>query len=1022
MKKYSAFLGVLVCLSSVLAVSCHFEFPSKVVVKAEPKYEVPLGSVSKDPSSMFGMEKMQSLLGGAGGSGIEIYDFINTDQGNEDVLTYAIHYPMFSVPFDLSAYLDGMNIDDMLAADDALNFTQEITLPEIKKDVSLAFSKKDLQDVLHESTSGDLGSMGKSLTVSETGTDINTIVLALGSHNSLTRETVYCEGMQYSQDSSIILTVTRTDTNPLSSGFVFNLEVSIPSCNDTSANGTPIVYNGSTTGSVDVRNGGTLVLPVDKGTLPSNYTINLGGDFHGGTAGTEHSYTLSFAMSDNTSIVRVIEVHPDGDPANPDDDMDLDPIAMEEQSFDLGATVGSLIKSATIANDGESYIQIQSANPDGWSGVGFDLSGFTISGAGLNSSGSDFDDLGGDYLINSKLDLGGKTLTPSEGTQISVTGSVKVKVEDGANLYFGEDGGETEEVEISVKTQVVNIASAVADLSSLGGFKLDSTSANPVTLPNELAQYVKKITFGQESGGKYYKSDENGNSTSTLAQGVGLECKVVNSLPEGNDIELTMSSSLLGLSETPAIAPAGNTVQDVSWTSYNDINLSSSEEAIYVDLEVALPENQTLVDLTMGSTYTVSVSDVKFVFDWDSLEVKVPESAKKEGEFDMASMNFASMLSGLGFGNLMENIELDKVNVYFYMEKPQGSLATALGALTLDGSITASYDKITGTDSEGNPITTSETQNILAEGETSITWVDKIDWPASGSTLTEFPEPSFAAFDASSLLANDKTNLKLSYEFSLKGDSTPVTIYHSALDSMAENDATEFNVSLAAAVPLKLNIKSPVSVDLMGIISSLASGESASEDTGSSSDPADPSDPSDPADPADPSDPSGTSSEDEGPGDLLKRSSEDAFANYAVYAKYVSYVSIEYNAVNKVIPGLSATICVNDKDHGDSAYTYSNVEAGPYPISEGKNELKFTGKDAEAILTHWFSPKIELTLPTGDIYISRSGLAAGKDGLGASLLARVKFDTGEEGIDVTELINSMTGSQAETENSDGSGN
>ncbi|MDR1949147.1 MAG: hypothetical protein LBQ38_07130 [Spirochaetaceae bacterium] len=113
-KRAASFLGGLMALLCIGSCSGPFRIPQKIVVKGNPAFALPLGSVQLPIDEYLSIEAIRDTMGE--NSGILVYDYAPEEDaaaraGKLQVQTYLIHFLMDSLEFDLSADQFGFNKD-----------------------------------------------------------------------------------------------------------------------------------------------------------------------------------------------------------------------------------------------------------------------------------------------------------------------------------------------------------------------------------------------------------------------------------------------------------------------------------------------------------------------------------------------------------------------------------------------------------------------------------------------------------------------------------------------------------------------------------------------------------------------------------------------------------------------------------------------------------------------------------------------------------------------------------------------
>lgn len=585
------------------------------------------------------------------------------------------------------------------------------------------------------------------------------------------------------------------------------------------------------------------------------------------------------------------------------------------------------IKTAVIKKD--ATIDIKVEKPAGTTGITLELSSLTITGAGLDFKAADFENVSdSNYLLFKRLsfnnydDAAKRTLDFSKG-DIKINGLITVTIEQRAIC-----NGLNTEIAVNMK----EIESATADFSKLVNFKKDETNGAS-KLPENMLKHVGKVTFGEKKGNSYYKHEEEGKLSSTESEGLGIKCEIVNSLPAGNDIDITMTSKVFNITAEDSklwnITSYGNESTNTElWSIFKDINFGDKtkfdpENPPCMDFEIKLSNNQELKNLEFGKEYSLSIKNSQFVFDWDSAEVQLSELQDDpiEGDNDLSSLSKESLFGDLDgeIGEFIrDNIEFgDNVKAYFYVQKPNDALG--IGDITLSGTVNMIYT-LNGE---------RKIDPILQEDEFELS--NAVKWKANKEKefTTNLKNTKFVAdYDMMKILQSGVEDTKLEYNIEIAGGKTS-TIYKLALDNLNEDDSTSISIDAAIVFPLELKIKKGAKLDILK-----------------------------------------AADFDEDKEDMFDREkgSDDE------YSKYLDYISFNYNLKNNVIKGFDFKIVIDDQ-HPEVEGKYSEI----FSEFDG-SEIRFSTGDAKKIFENLFMPKIYLKFDENadtDITISRSGLASG---------------------------------------------
>lgn len=617
------------------------------------------------------------------------------------------------------------------------------------------------------------------------------------------------------------------------------------------------------------------------------------------------------------------------------------------------------IKSATIG------IGAVTARAEGNSAV-LEISDFALTGVKTSGGGdfskNDFSDAGGagNYLINKRLELANaKLVIPSN--QIIATGQISVssgQLLSAAKLY------------VSVKIE--SLSAVTADLSNVGKFVMDETTPNKTRLPAEMVAYVKTINFGVDDGsGVYYKSDKEGNVTSIKSLGKGIKFKAVNSLPAGNDIAMTVQSTTFGINSTGAIeAKGGETSFDKSISEFGDIAITSGthgdkDNPKYINFSVSLSDAQAFVNLEMGKTYKIAVSEPVMLFDWDKINVDFATATPVEDKADLSDFSIDELMSEVDgeIKKLADNCDFVSVPVYFLVQKPKGGLTSKIGDITIDGKVFLTYtdsSSATKTDYIMGGAGSSETEEMKP--------CDAVAWPASGSVFTKKFETKDKDYsftkEMAPVLNQRPSDLMVNYSMGISGSSA-CDLYKAYLDDEAQKDSTSIAIEMAAVIAFKLNVAQETDMDIFKIASMDMDGEK----------------------------------------DLMYRDDVSDTETYAKYASAISYMSLNYNFINAAIDGFNAKITVDDRHAGEpTAGNYSGIfreiQITGHDISD--DVIIFTSDEIKAALTHFFMPKMTMTVPAGEISLRRTAIDL-PAALGISPVVVLQLND-NVAVDITDII------------------
>ena len=951
MKKFTKILiPIILCATFV---SCNWQLPQTLSVKTSAEYRLSLGSPSFDLTEYINSEKLTQKLNESMGSTVKLYDLQRT---GDETLTYLIHYPVYSVPLDMSQYLDSLNVDSLLNSSSLSDVNQTIEIPSLSVNQTIEKSIKELLEPVIS------GSQSETEALSFPAVETGSSGYQEGEKSSIL-ESHHAKGVKYKDGSKIVVNVKRSDLNALSSDFVMKIKAEI---SETTVDG--YTYEGFTGDWVDVTDGGTIEIPLDRGYIPYELPVKIHYSYGGGkelTSFYAHLYNATFALVDS-EIIEIAEINLEGDGSS-DDEITLPETALDETTISVG-DLPDLFIDATVGA-GSAALKLEC--PAGWTGVSLELASLSIEGLGLSLDETDFvdDTTATGYLINKTADLSGVTISSGAGSEIKVNASIKVTC-DGATLKFTDD----DVLKTSVAVNVGSFSEVNLDLASLS-YHLDDESAE---VPASAADYVKKITFQDSSNpGKKHKSE----SELVDGDGFGVKCKIVNSLPAGNSIPVKISSGsttsgLVFDSFTTELTANGNSdEQEQKLNAYPDVEIK--EGRIYLNFDFGSEkiingttyENcVTLKNIASGSTYELKISDITLLCDWEKIELSIDDAVKVDGNVDLSSFDLNSMLENLPISaDDVKKLSIGSVNTYFYAQKPENeTLSTLLGDLSLAGTMKASY-----TDKDS----VEQNKTILSD-DTSISFKTPLIFP-EGTTLTTEENSDFIArlsendasfyTDLSEIINDFPSALKLDYEFNLQtaNSSKNINIYGYQVDSLAASDTSTISVDLLCELPFDFALDGKISMNIREMMQN--SSDSSSEDSESSS----------------------STEKTDQEKDLFNRSGETTTEGYYSLAESIDSFKLYYKLdvklldVDDGLDALNANVTLNDSVSGLNKVL---------KIDGKSNELDFTGEEMKKVLkTYPFDPDILVNVGTDD---AKTSFRVNREGFNSSDSLKCRLDVG----------------------------
>lgn len=930
------FSAFFICSCSFLT---NFQIPKKISVTTDAAFSVSLGKLEMDLSEQLNSDSILSQMQENLDENTDIYNLENLDDpateiDENDILTYLIHCPVYEIPVDVTSYLSSLDFDDIFSDPSfSFNFNQNFAIDPIQltgtKDISA-----DISEIINGVLINQYSNINLNLPIEEADGDIKTIFQNLGmgaSYDSIEIESA-AEKIIYTKDSALNFVFKKTDENPLGNDFEVNVNIIlVEDKNDIEGS------KFAETGFVNVKNGETLSIDIGKDVLPDGLPEKFYIVFEGDTVGSNdtlvHGYNLTIKYADNTSIDRIENI------TKTTAELGLPAFDIEETVIPLDALVGTF-ESATVK---KGKIYIESVIPGGWENI---VATPTVNLTGCGFSNPSFNDYStsSGKLIDLQLNLENQEIDLSSESQIVLDGQIEIEV-FGANI----DLSTSSEGKVSIvygfgvdelKDVVIDLTSPVYS-SIKSSFSLPTDgSEGSVPLPKELLEYVKKITFGQKSGSNYYKSESDGSISSTLSKGIGISCKIINSLP--CDIPVSIESNILNINKNDVIQGSTPAETLYTWNSFEDLDFSAYDYSVenYIDFSFQFASTTLTLGtdanpFVLGTPYELALSYDAMLYDWDSVVLNSSNS-KITGDLSFEALNITSILSQFLGEESKDNLNLNSMPVYFYAQKPElpeGSLKTLIDSMNLNGQIYLSYI-------EGDNVNPT-IENLLGDTtlgiDEDLQYVKKINWIESGSnikvedefytTLIDENNYSFKK-DMAPILKKNTSGLKFIYDIALSGDvSGEFLIRKAMIDELSEGDDSAINIKIdmCAAIPFDFSLIGDVNMDLMSLISS---GEESSEEESSEVK------------------------------DLFNRESADSTAKFGDYCGIIDSFRLNYTFTNNVINGIDLKTVISDTE------SQLNKE---FSLSQsGTNVIDFTGSEIKKVLTSYpFNPNVNMVLKGG---------------------------------------------------------
>lgn len=364
-------------------------------------------------------------------------------------------------------------------------------------------------------------------------------------------------------------------------------------------------------------------------------------------------------------------------------------------------------------------------------------------------------------------DFGGKTITPGD---LTIEGSVTL----GGSVKAGEP----------VPSEGIGVKIAFA-IGFNGGFESATVAVPEGTkfehtvsfdFPEEAKKMVESVTF--------------------LAGKLGFDLTVTSTLPQGNDIDMSINAFDENLYKT---------IESNVWSFRTTTDyVLKPEKPLSATIKVTPPgyneseKTMTIKNVAPGTSYSLS-GEAKIIADWKSITLKDTATDPFVGSFPAAG---AEPIDLSKFTELLpEGIAFKDIGAALFISSPikKGNSETAGTGLSFKGNVS-----ISGGD--GNSTT-------LVSDKKSLNLVNPVELPAEGKVWSgDLPTSSVDMGKGITDFLNSRpTSLNLNYSLSL-GNGTTIS-----KDSLPEDGKTSVKAEIVITLPIKLAVTKNAEFDVFAL-------------------------------------------------------------------------------------------------------------------------------------------------------------------------------------------------------------
>lgn len=471
----------------------------------------------------------------------------------------------------------------------------------------------------------------------------------------------------------------------------------------------------------------------------------------------------------------------------------LDGLSVENQTLVIPGTEGF---SGTL-----NEVQVQAVNEVLKKGGAraIDNKTIPITGSGLKSV--KFASANNTITMTLKPTLEGMTCTPNINITLPDGTTIPFSSNSSANTYVADFGGQTitpgdltiggavtlggsVEAREPVPPEGIGVKIAFA-IGFDGGFE-SATVAVPeganfnhsvdFKFPEEAKKMVESVTF--------------------LAGKLGFDLTVTSTLPQGNDIDMSINAFDENLYKT---------IESNVWSFRTTTDyVLKPEKPLSATIKVTPPgyneseKTMTIKNVAPGTSYSLS-GEAKIIADWKSITLKDTATDPFVGSFPAAG---AEPIDLSKFTELLpEGIAFKDIGSALFISSPikKGNSETAGTGLSFKGNVS-----ISGGD--GNSTT-------LVSDKKSLNWVNPVELPAEGKVWSgDLPTSSADMGKGITDFLNSRpTSLNLNYSLSL-GSGTTIS-----KDSLPEDGKTSVKAEIVITLPIKLAVTKNAEFDVFAL-------------------------------------------------------------------------------------------------------------------------------------------------------------------------------------------------------------
>ncbi|MBR4791301.1 MAG: hypothetical protein IK024_10455 [Treponema sp.] len=307
------------------------------------------------------------------------------------------------------------------------------------------------------------------------------------------------------------------------------------------------------------------------------------------------------------------------------------------------------------------------------------------------------------------------------------------------------------------------------------------------------------------------------NSIALLPSGFDVTAK--NTLPEGNNIGLEISSGFFGMTNvTKTISSGTASTQKLEFRGEEKTVDFSTVSMFDVTGVITLPaynsseKTFTVTDVVPGKEYELSLTVTPFI-DWASAEVKLPDELATGYSGDMSiGLNKKTLFESFDSENtIAPNLKIKSLPLYLYASVPD----TVFTGLKFNGK----FDYYYGTKDENTGyITPITTETTLSNKEITFIQLPEFKKNANDEVLKLSKKPEAIEFAPAINNPPDTGSLCIKYNVTPNGGSSTYNITKAQIEELKTQGKASIKIDIVFILSMNFDVTNDIELDLMKIM------------------------------------------------------------------------------------------------------------------------------------------------------------------------------------------------------------